>query len=367
MNPMRRLMNQFRKPLVGLDIGSSSIKLVITSGSASALRLELFDVEPLPEDTIVGEEIMNSDAVVQALCALRDRNGLRGAKVALATPATSQMMLKLLSMPLEASALELEQLVRYEVNHGTAFPAQDAGTELDYDFHPQQERPEVGKRDVLVLAVRKAQVAQYVGEVRLAGFMPIFVEPEVVSLTNALERGYPEVMREPGLSFIYHIGAHYTSVTSLDKGEIFMATNVSEVGGDMITARLRQELGVSFEEAEQLKITEPDSRLVQDVMQGVLDNMLLAKLSKPIDFSIQQRHDLTPLRIYLTGGGGMMLALQEALQARTDLPVERWDPFQGLDIRADRLPPGLRSQAFQATVALGLSLHDKPDPKETAA
>lgn len=346
------------KTCVGLDLGSSSVKVAwLNRSRGGETRLLGFGIEPIAPDAIVEGTIMNQSAVVDAVRALLSRLRLKQKEVAIAVSGHSVIIKKILVPSMTND--ELEDQIPYEAEQHIPFDKNDV--ELDYEI--LNRRNAQGQMELLLVAAKKEIVRDYAAVAREAQLVPTVVDVAAFALQNAYEVAYPVGETPPGDAIVLiNVGAAISHINILNGGVTAFTRDVN-TGGVVFTDELKRQLGVSQEEAEQLKVTadEDQDSDVNQVLQVTAEQMA-GEFSKSLDFFLASHHDVTLRRIYLAGGAARVAALHQAIQSRSHTPVELLDPFRRMNVADAKVDPlYLHEHRTQAAIAVGLALRGPGD------
>ncbi len=343
---------------VGLDIGSSSIKMLQVKVTAKSIQLLDFGIEPLPPQTIVDGSIMDQAAVVDAIRRLRATLGIRNKQVATAISGHSVIIKKIQvpQMPLE----ELSSQLQIEAEQHIPFRAD----EVEMDHQLVNPRNAQGMMELLLVAAKKEVIADYTQVIRDAKLQPAVMDVAAFTVQNAFEVSYEATAGESVA--LINIGAAISNINIITDGTSIFTRDVT-VGGGAFTEEIQKRIHVTQEEAEHFKIALsagvtdgiPDG--VEEIMNEVAESMA-GKLQRTLDFFLASSSDLTLSRMYLCGGSAKVPALQRILAERSRVPVEIIDPFRRLIIDETRFDMDfIRAHAAEATVGLGLALRRQGD------
>jgi type IV pilus assembly protein PilM len=343
---------------VGLDIGSSSIKMLQVKVSAKSIQLLDFGIEPLPPQTIVDGSIMDQAAVVDAIRRLRATLGIRNKVVATAISGHS-VIIKKIQVP-QMAPEELGPQLQIEAEQHIPFRAD----EVEMDHQLVNPRNAQGMMELLLVAAKKEVIADYTQVIREAKLQPAVMDVAAFTVQNAFEASYDAV---PGESVaLINIGAAISNINIISEGTSIFTRDVT-VGGGAFTDEIQKRVHVNSEEAEGFKIafsggvTDGIPEGVEDIMNEVAESMA-GKLQRTLDFFLASSSDLTLARMYLCGGSAKVPALQRILAERSRVPVEIIDPFRRLTIDETRFDMDfIRAHAAEATVGLGLALRRQGD------
>src|SRR4051812_46473742 len=172
------------KTCVGLDIGSSSVKVVQLKETKKGYQLVNFGIEPLPPQTIVDGAIMNQTAVVEAIRSLKDALKLRSRDVATAISGHSVIIKKIKVPPMTPEGLE--EQIPWEAEHHIPFSKDDV--EIDHQLVNGQNSQ--GQMELLLVAAKKEVVSDYTMVIREAKLQPVVMDVAAFTIQNAFEVNY---------------------------------------------------------------------------------------------------------------------------------------------------------------------------------
>ena len=319
-----------RKNALGLDIGSSSVKLVQLRESKKGIQLANFSMAPLPSEAIVDGALMNASAVVDTVQGMISAQKLKTRDVALSISGHS-VIIKKISLPAMTQD-ELDESIKWEAEQYIPFDVNDVY--LDYQI--LQSRPEQGQMDVLLVAAKKEVVDEYSGIVREAGLEPVVVDVDCFTIQNAFEvnYGFP-----PGEAVVLlDIGASTININIVSNGITTFTRDIS-MGGTQFTEEIQKQLNVSYDEAEAYKLggergVDADSVVPQEVervMASVSESMA-SEIHRSLDFYLATSSDGRMSRVYLSGGTAKVPSLARTIQNRVGVAVELVDPFRNIQV-----------------------------------
>jgi len=345
------------KNCIGLDIGSSSIKVAQLTETRKGVVMENFGINPLPPETIVDGAIMNQMAVLDSIEALFGRLGIKRRDVAVAISGRSVIVKKIAMPPL--SMAELQEELNLEMSHHIPFAREEV--EVDYDIVVPKNAE--GQMEVLLVAAKKEVVHDILDIVREAHLNPVVLDVAAFAVQNLYER---LVGFSPNETVVMiNVGAVSTSLNVVVGGVTTFTRDIG-IGGQTITGEIQRTLLIPFEEAENRK---------REVASGVGDANLLSivnrvcdvmagELQRSIDFFLSSAPATNTVKVVATGGSAIMKPLIAAIEKRSKHPVIVFDGFSsGIIVDTNLFDmPLLQSQASTASVALGLALR-KPGDK----
>jgi len=346
------------KNLVGVDIGTSAVKVLQVRESGKGVHLLKYGVEPLPPQSIVDGHVMNSGAVVDALRRIFKDLRVSQKEIALSISGNS-VIIKKLNLPLMKQD-ELEEQIQWEAEQHIPFDI----SEVEIDYNILWQNPDVGQMDVMLVAAKKDEIQDLVEVAREAKLKPSVVDIDAFAVQNVYELNYG--FNEGETVALLNVGAEVSTVNIVN-GQISQFTRDITNGGNSITEEIQKQLQVSFEEAEAYKAgggmnsQEVVPEEVDGIISGVVD-ALAGEIQRSLDFYMATTNRGEVERIYLTGGTAKIPYLRSAIERRSRVPVELLDPFRRVlfdEKQFDR--EVLRGQAPQASICLGLALRKQKE------
>jgi type IV pilus assembly protein PilM len=342
------------KSVVGLDIGSSTVKAVELKGSGRSFKVVGFGSEPVPPDSIVDGAIIDATAVADAIRRLFESRKIRTKEVA-ASLSGNAVIVKKITLPVMTAA-ELSESIYWEAEQYIPFDIQDVN--LDYQLlESGQAAGAKGTMDVLLVAAKKEKIADYTGVISQAGRMPMIVDVDAFALQNAFEINYG--IEAGQVVVLLNAGASAINVNIL-AGEQSVFTRDISIGGNAYTEALQKELNLPFETADQLKRgMDVEGATYEDakpVLRAVTENVML-EIQKTFDFFKATASSERIDRIMLSGGASRAEGFAEMLGERFEASVEAFDPFRKIAFDAKRFGVDDPAEAAPtAAVAVGLAL-----------
>ncbi|HEV2706359.1 MAG TPA: type IV pilus assembly protein PilM [Pyrinomonadaceae bacterium] len=341
-----------KKNLVGLDIGSSSVKAIELQGKPGNLSLASLGYESLQPDTVVDGQIMELNDVSNVIASIFGAHQIKADRVA-AGVSGSSVIVKNIIVP-QMSPEELEESIDWHAEEHIPFDISD----VSLDYQVVGSGPD--SLHVLMAACKRDFVANIKQAIQLAGKQPEIIDVDAFALQNCYEVNYEPTPDETVA--LLNVGASTMNINIL-KGTRSVFTRDVTVGGNQYTSLLQKELGLTFEQAEAVKRggTPPSDGQPID-MEAVLEtvsDMLALEISKTFDFyrATSDESDAAVQKILISGGGSKLAGLPEFLAGRFEIPVERFDPFRKIKVDARRFDPDyMRDVVPEMAVAVGLAL-----------
>lgn len=330
------------KSVVGIDVGSTSLKVVELRGTWKGYEVVKAVERRLPSDPGVNCPV---EQIAQALTELLSAHAMKPAHVITAIPAHVTFV-RTLQLPFRDSR-KIREVLKFEMEPHIPYPVEDAVVE----FTKIRDTEGAGC-EVLAVAVPKTTLADHLRIFELAGLVPQVVDWEIFGELNGYLAGHSA--KDPTPVALVNLGASKTTVTVLQKGSIRFTRSIIR-GGNTLTESIRQRLTLTTAQAEALKLSDRD-RDRADIAESI--ELFLATLAKEIDHTLlaySTRTGEEPVgEIILLGGGA---ALPEALlffQDHYGLPTTLFDMDQRL---FPPTPMTLKPQAgLLMPVALGLAM-----------
>jgi type IV pilus assembly protein PilM len=347
------------KLALGLDIGSSSVKLVHLKEGKRGYTLLAWGEAPLPPEAVVDNQLMNSSAIVEAIRELMAQQKVKSKEVAIGVRGHS-VIIKRISMPF-MSQEDLDESIQWEAEQYIPFDVKDVNIDTQI-LTPQADA--AGQMDVLLVAAKKDMINDFTSVCAEAGLTATVVDVDAFAVQNAFEVNYPQGPNQPVV--LINVGAAVTNINIVNNG---MATFTRDItaGGHAFTEEIQKQLNISAEEAEALKVGghgEADAVVPQEVervIQGVADQMG-GEIQRSLDFHAATAPDVHPTRVYLSGGTARIPALFKVIEQRAGVPVEVLNPFKNIEVDNRKFDPAvIMNAAPAAAVAVGLALRRPGD------
>jgi len=340
-----------KKNLVGLDIGSSSVKAVELGKKGSSLQLLNLGFENLQTDTIVDGQIMELNNVSNVISQIFSEHQIRTSRVCAGVSGHS-VIVKNIVLP-QMSSEELQESFSWHAEEHIPFDIADVN--LDYELTSRSE----DALHVLMAACKSDKIANVKQAIQLAGKHPVIIDVDAFALQNCYEVNYRP---RPGeIVALLNIGAATMNINILNGTRSVFARDAS-VGGSQYTSLLQRELGLSYEQAESVKRGMPlpegtEPRPIQPIIETVSEALAL-EVKKTVDFYRATAQDEAGIqKILLAGGGSKLPGLAEFLGRKFEIPVEVFDPFRQIEVDSRKFDPDyMREIVPEMAVAVGLAL-----------
>lgn len=332
--------------MVGIDIGSSSVKIVELSYGGGTYRLENMGEAMLPRDAIVRKSISRGDIVSGVVSSLVSKLGVRTKKAVIGVSGEA-VALEVVNVPRIFLREDMEKLIPDLVR--TSLRKDVSG--VNYSYTPLFRRN--GKSEetqVLVAAVSKKTAQEYKSSLFSAGLRAQVIDVDAMALSNC----YTVFCRGRGQKVaLVNIGASGTNLSILDGTVPFVLKDIS-LGGQWITLRLMEEFKITYEEAERIKFSLKGYGRYDEIESVFTD--FVARATDEIKTVLDEAGDLID-RIILSGGSSRIATLAGALGEATGVQVEISNPFRNITVSDSRFDPEyIEHLAPKMAVAVGLAL-----------
>lgn len=346
-----------RKNLVGLDIGSSSVKAVeMKPAKGETWQLMTVGIEYLPPEAIVDGQIMDSTSVIDAIQRLFDEYRIKTVDVATAISGSS-VIVKKIQLP-SMSEQELAESIHWEAEQYIPFDIQEVN--LDYEILDEGGG---GNMDILLVAAKKDKINDYMSVITQAGRNPVVMDIDAFALQNCFELNYGI---EPGrVVSLVNIGASQANINVLKGAESIFTRDITTVGGNLYTDAIQKELNVSFEQAENLKQGQSENGQGPEAIAPILSSIsetVLLEVQKTFDFFKATTSEDRIDRVVLSGGSARIPGLAEAMSERFESHVEIASPFQQVTYSPKDFDAEFLEEAGPAcSIAVGLAVRKVGD------
>jgi type IV pilus assembly protein PilM len=341
-------------PLFGLDISSSSVKMLeLVDGAKGGYRVERYAIEPLARDSVVDGNINNLEAVGEAVKRAYSRLATRTKHVAMAVPSGAVISKKIIvSAALREEELEVQ--VESEANQYIPFALE----EVNLDFQvlgPSPTNPE--EQEVLLAATRKEKVEDRIAVANLAGLKPLVMDVESFAQQNALGlvvQGLPNAGKDANVAVV-DVGANVMQVTVL-RNDQSVYTREQAFGGNQLTTDIVSRYGMTPEEAENAKRSGglPDD-FEAEVMKPFMENLSM-EVQRALQFFFTSTQYHAVDHILLAGGSAVIPGLDEVVHTRTQVPTSVANPFSLMQASPKIQLKRLMADAPSLIVACGLAM-----------
>ncbi len=347
------------KLAVGLDIGSSGVKLVQLKEKKGGYALQAFGTAPLPPEAIVDGALMNSGAIVPAIQELVAQHKVKAKEVAIGVGGHS-VIIKKISMP-RMTQEELDESIQWEAEQYIPFDVKDVNIDTQI-LTPEANA--AGQMDVLLVAAKKDMINDYTSVCAEAGLTATVVDVDAFAVQNAFEANYE---LDGQTVVLINVGAAVSNINILvrrrrppspatSRWAATPSPRRSRSSSTSPTTRPRRSrwAGRARPTRSCRRRSSGSSRAVADQMGG--------EIQRSLDFFASTAGDARIARVYLSGGTARIPALFKVIEARAGVPVEILNPFKNIEVDNRRFDPAvILAAAPSAAVGVGLALRRPGD------
>lgn len=342
-----------KKSAAGLDIGSSSIKMVELEGKLNNLNLVSLGFENLPGDTIIDGQIMELNVVSDVIQSVCVNHQVKADNVVTGVSGHS-VILKNISLP-RMSSEELEESIDWHAEEHIPYDLADVS--LDYQVTGETD----DSTQVLIAACKRERIDNIKQAIQLAGKTPVVIDVDTFALQNCYEVNYQPSNDE--VVTLLNIGASTMNV-NIVKGTRSLFTRDITVGGSQFTDVLQRSLGLNFQQAEAIKrgVTDAvegvEEKSIEPLMSNVTE-IVAMEIQKTFDFyrATTDDNDTVVEKILISGGGSKLVGIAQELSQLLELPVEVLDPFRNIKVDKKKFDPEYLNEIVpEMAVAVGLAL-----------
>jgi type IV pilus assembly protein PilM len=342
------------KPLAGLDITASTIKLIELVPSGKGYRVECYAAEPSPPNAITEKSIVDVEAVGEAVRLAVKRSSTRATEVAIAISGDAAIT-KVIQMPRNLNENDMETRVEVQADQYIPFPME----EVSFDFEIIGESAtDPDMVDVLLVATRTENVDQRRAAVEAAGLKARVVDVEPFALENACNL-MTHQMPDGGMDHqvtVVDFGASTTTFSVLEDLRV-VYTRDFNFGGQQLTEEIMRVYGLSLEDADRAKKEGGlPSNYQPEVLDPFIDDMT-QQVSRSLQFFLASGGGREqPDQILVCGGCANISGVADLIASKVGIPTEVGDPLGQMKISAKSRSQGVSEDATALLTACGLAL-----------
>ena len=343
-----------KKQVVGLDIGSHTLKLMEIVDTSSGSVMNRFLQIPLEKGVIVDGSIVDLGKLVDGIKGLLYKSGCQKKGIVTSLSGHSVIVKKATFPSMEDR--ELREMIHDEAGKYLPFDSMD---DVSFDFQVLgQNEYNANQIDVIIVAAKKDIIETYVEAIEMAGLSAVILDVDSFALETMYERNYD--YDEKDIAVIVNIGASITNINVV-KNATSIFTRDFTVGCNSITEAIQAQYGISFEEAEQMKINGPqnDETSWDDFQYQLLSfaDPILSEIERSVDYFRSTYGDEDIAQILIAGGGAYIPGITADLSQRLNIPSEIINPFRKIGYNAKNIPPDVIERIGPlAAVVVGLAL-----------
>ena len=348
------LLTSNRRQLLGLDITTSSIKLIELAMSGGQYRVESYAAEPTPPNAMNEKTLVDPQAVGDAIRRAVKRSGARTRDAAIAISGDAAIT-KVIQMPRGLRDAELEAQVEMQADQYIPFPMDEVSYDFEVLGHSEKDGESI---DVLLVASRSENVEQRRAAAAAAGLTARIVDVEAFALENAC-RLMTHQMPDGGIDHsvaVADFGASSTTFSVLRNLKVVYTRDFA-FGGQQLTEEIMRTYGLSLEEAGRAK---KEGGLPHNYQAEVLDPFIddmTQQVSRSLQFYLASGTGREqPDKILVCGGCANIPGVADVIQSRVGIPAERGDPLGQMKLSSRARAQAVARDATALLTACGLAL-----------
>ncbi|MBN2136026.1 MAG: type IV pilus assembly protein PilM [Acidobacteria bacterium] len=346
------------KQCVGLDIGSSAIKLVelkpMTKGDKKFQLLGM-GIEQISPEVIVDGTVMDAVSVIDAIERIFRENKIKGDTTSTGVSG-NPVIIRKISLPL-MSPEELAESIQWEAEQYIPFDIDEVN--IGYEILHGTQNTDHGTMDVILAAVKKEKVNDYVSVIKQAGKNVGIVDVDAFALYNCFELNYPEE-RSKTIALV-NIGANVMNINIVENG-ISVFWRDSTIGGSQYTEAVQKEMNLSYQQSENLKKGIEIDGISSDKVIPIINSVsetFLAEIQRTFEFYQSQTNKDHMDKVFLSGGSSRVPGLDQQVSERFGTPVEIFNPFKAVSFNPKEFDPDfLLDIGPTMVIAVGLATRE---------
>jgi type IV pilus assembly protein PilM len=346
-----------KNELVGLDIGTSSVKAIQLKRAGRGFELIHLGIAAIPPETIVDGVIMDADAVASTINQIFAENAIKTKEVAVAVSGHSVIVKKIRMTQMKEE--ELRESIQWEAEQYIPFAIEDVNIDFQIIGPAAAGSQEM---DIMLVAVKKDIVNDYQAIISSAGLHTAVVDVDAFALENAYTIAY-EIKRDELVALV-NLGAAVMTINILKNG-VSAFTRDSVFGGSRYTEAIQKGLGLSYDQAEKLKMgQEVEARTFADAkpMIAEVNNELVGEIRRSFDFFRSSSQDEQIHKLVLSGGSALLPGVLEFLSQGLEIPGEIANPLRNIKADPKKFDPEyLEFIAPQTAISVGLAVRQVGD------
>jgi type IV pilus assembly protein PilM len=339
-----------KKEVVGIDIGTSSVKVVQLKDNKGSFQLLNAGIYPLPPEAIVDNTLMDSSAIAMVIRNIIASLGIKVKDVVCSISGNSVIIRKIVlpAMPQE----ELEDQISWEAEQYIPFDINDVNMDFQI-LSPDSNDP--SKMNVLLVASKKDIINDYVAVFSEAGMQLSVVDVDSFTVQNAFETNHDYSSED--IIALVNIGASVMNINVIKDGVTLFTRDV-QMGGNLYTEEIQKQMGLSSEDAETGKLLAHES--ANEPLRKVIlkvNETITQEIRRSLDFYNSTASDDRISSVFISGGCSKVYNLIDTIAEKIGLPVEKLNPFAKLKYNEkDFDPEYLEEIAPFMAVPVGLAI-----------
>lgn len=352
MGGVLKLFGKKTDPVIGLDIGSTSVRLLQLSSHGSGYRIEHFGVEPLGEGVVVDKVVQDIEAISNAVSRAVRASGTRAKYCAIAVSG-SAVFTKTISLPSDLAESDIESQVQVEANQYVPYPLDEVS--LDFEVLGPSPR-NADSMDILLAASKSENVESRQDAIDAAGLKAKVVDVEAFAIANAFEliRKRDGVNRSDAVGF-FDIGYDTTTLLVIKSGRVIY-TRDHPFGGHQLLEETMRRYEMTVEQAAFFERNEDAPKDFEEEVLEPFQLNIVHQISRALQFFASSNEYSNISTIYLSGGVAALKGLAPMVQQELGMTTRVADPITGMDIAPNVAVSALKRNSTNLMIATGLAL-----------
>jgi len=347
------LLSRKKPVILGLDISSTSVKLLELEKDGNNYRVQSLAVEPLPDNAVVEKNFQDVEAIGETIQKAVKRSGTK-ARLAAVAVAGSAVITKIINMPANLSESELEQQIQLEADQYIPYPLEEINLDFEVIGSTANNPDSV---DVLLAASRSENIETRTDALEIGGLTAKIVDVEAYTVENVapLLTAQMEDGGKDKIIAVIDIGATMTSLNVIENGNLIY-TREQNFGGKQLTEEIMRRYGLAYEEAGRLKKSGglPDN-YIPEVLEPFKET-IAQQVSRFLQFFYTSgQHNSVDL-IALAGGCASIPGIDELVESQLGIKTVIANPFANMSLSSKVNPQALSKDAPSLMIACGLAL-----------
>lgn len=347
-----KLFGRKTNPVIGLDIGATSVRLLQLSSHGSGYRIDHFAMESLGEGVVVDKAVQDVEAISNAISRAVKASGTRAKSCAIAVSGAA-VFTKMLSLPANLADIDIESQVQIEANQYIPFPLDEVS--LDFEVLGPSPR-NADMVDILLAASKSENIESRQDAIDNAGLKVKVVDVEAFAIANAFEliRERDGVNRGDAVGF-FDIGYDLTTLLVIKGGRVIY-TRDHPFGGHQLLEETQRRYEMTPEQASfYVRGEEGPDDFEVEVLEPFQLNVV-HQISRALQFYASSSEYSNISTIYLSGGIASLKGLAPMVQKELGMTTRVADPVTGMDIAENVAVTALKRNASSLMIAMGLAL-----------
>jgi len=342
------------KAIVGLDIGTSSVKAVAIEKSSDGAKIVGYGIVPVPEGIIVDGNIADSTAMIEIVKELNNSIGVKASNYNIGI-SLQNVIVRFITVP-QMKDEELEEAIKFEAEQYVPYALEDVS--IGYSKLKEIEEEGIINFYILLVCSQKEIVQNYIRTMKGAGITANVLDVNSLAVLNSINTQ----ISDDEVIAIVDIGGGSTNISICTKGVLEFHRNIS-IAGNSITSVIQSVLKLDYDQAENIKKEEgklviegEEENEVSEVIKTVVED-LASELRRSFDYYKAQSREKVIHKIFLLGGTAYLQNIDVFLANELGIEVILAEPLEYMEIAVEN-EEDLREHSLEFSAAIGLAIRD---------